>query len=78
MENEGRISLLPGLIAPLILGSISAQAETLFYVSFNKSLKADVAGGEPAPIGADAPVIAVFTEITKGGRGVKKSRAKSR
>lgn len=56
----------------LFLGSISARAETLFYASFDKSLAADVSVGEAAPIGTDAAVITVFTELTKGGKGVKK------
>ncbi|MCD6221342.1 LamG domain-containing protein, partial [bacterium] len=70
------MKILKSVVILGFLLTISAQAETLFYASFDKSLNADIAAGESTPIGANAAVITIFTERTKGGKGVKKPGTK--
>ncbi|MBM4048712.1 MAG: hypothetical protein FJ279_26715 [Planctomycetes bacterium] len=67
-----------GLAGVFFLATRAVRAETLFYASFDKTLKADVASGDPSPVGADTAVISVFTEITGGGKGVAKPGAADR
>lgn len=57
----------------LFMAVNKSHSDTLFYVPYDKNLEAEISEGKAAPMGADTAVISVFSETTKGNKGIVKN-----